>query len=1723
MTKKNYFIYTLFTCCFLFFAFDSFGPRTDGGSSSTTDFVNFETPHVHPIDITPNGQKLLSVNTADNRLEVWQVTGSGITHLGSIPVGMDPVTVRARSNSEAWVVNHLSDNVSIVDLNTNIVTRILRTDNEPCDVVFGGSPQKAFVSCSEANTLNIFQLNNLNATPQKIRIIGEEPRAMAVSPDGNTVYTAFFESGNQTTIVPGGKGEGFQGGRAEDAVRHPAGPYGGVDVPPNNGSTFSPPINPALPPPPPTSMIIKKNSSGQWLDDNNGDWTPFISGSLANESHRVPGWDLPDRDVVVMNANSFSVSYQRSLMNIQMAMAVNPSNGRVAVVGTDATNEIRFEPNIKGKFMRVNFASFTSGSNNTITDMNPHLNYNQPNISQSLRNQSVADPRGIAWNSSGTRCYVTGMGTNNVIILNSNGDRVQQQPIEVGEGPTGIVLDENNDRAFVLNKFDGTISIVNINSATEISRVSFYDPTPQVIKDGRPHLYDAHATSGLGNISCASCHVDARFDGLAWDLGNPQGELTFPAPGTPTEGAPFNGFHPMKGPMRTSPLQDIINHPSMHWRGDREDIFDFAEAYETLQGDDSAKPTNEMQQLENFLNTIHFPPNPYRNLDNSIANAVPIFGPNNTILRFANPLNAITEFQSACLPCHPGQRGRSNRLVENFLHVNTHQVPETFRGFYERSGFFSNTTDGNTSGYGKLPDGSEFFDISQMDISQQRNDEFHVLLMSFDGGVPWASPNDHPSQDAHAAVGQQVVVNGGISGADQNLLNQFLSFANSNAVGLIAKGLYEGEYRGFSYTGSNNYQSDKASQIVDHNDLMSEALNNGPITFTVVPLNAKTRMGIDRDSDNILDWDEDGSSNSQAINFPTILDKLTTDPDFQINATASSGLPVDFELLSGPATLSGNTVSLTGQVGTVSIRATQGGNSEFDPAPPVTRSFNVSQDNPGECNTVVNLALNKSASQSSTVFGAVASRANDGNVNGNFLSNSVAATDNETNPWWQADLGEVGNIEDIEIWNRTDNRQDRLSNFYLLVSDVPFVSNNLNTILNQSGVSSFFNSEQAGSPTTIAVNRTGRYVRIQLNYAEHLTVAEVKVMGCTDVNCLPAGTPCDDGDPNTENDVEDGNCNCAGTPIQCPPPGTPCDDGNPNTENDVEDGNCNCAGTPINTGECTSVSNLALNKPASQSSTVFGAVASRANDGNVNGNFLSNSVAATDNETNPWWQVDLGEVANIEDIEIWNRTDNRQDRLSNFYLLVSEVPFVSNNLNTILNQSGVSSFFNSAQAGSPTTITVNRTGRYVRIQLNYAEHLTIAEVKVMGCSNENCLPAGTPCDDGDPNTENDVEDGNCNCAGTPIQCPPSGTPCDDGDPNTENDVEDGNCNCEGTPINIGSYCDADGDFPWEDWISNVSVGNLENSSGKSEYSDFTSLSANLSKGNSYTISVENSFSYLLNYSVYSRVWIDFNNDKVFSNSELVLSVDRTNLPNGTVDDVVSENFTVPISAATGATRMRVILSKDSPLSSCGTVDFGEVEDYAISINNNAAATNRVALLELTAAATHRQASLNWVTNESYQADHFIIERSSENADFKAIETVDEIKSPSLNYRSFNFIDVAPMDGINTYRIAQVLFDGTVRYSNVQELHFATMKELTVFPNPASDQTFIDLTKYARKSVHLKIYSVKGKLMAERHLTKVSETSVRIDTENFENGIYFIHIKAEGHRAITKKLVVSRMY
>jgi uncharacterized delta-60 repeat protein len=84
----------------------------------------------------------------------------------------------------------------------------------------------------------------------------------------------------------------------------------------------------------------------------------------------------------------------------------------------------------------------------------------------------------------------------------------------------------------------------------------------------------------------------------------------------------------------------------------------------------------------------------------------------------------------------------------------------------------------------------------------------------------------------------------------------------------------------------------------------------------------------------------DVTKSNQAINFGSLAGKTFGDAAFDLSATADSGLPVSFSLVSGPAELQGAAITLTG-AGTVVIRASQAGNDLYNEASAVIRSFAV--------------------------------------------------------------------------------------------------------------------------------------------------------------------------------------------------------------------------------------------------------------------------------------------------------------------------------------------------------------------------------------------------------------------------------------------------------------------------------------------------------------------------------------------------------------------------------------------------------------------------------------------------------------------------------------------------------------------------------------------------------------------------------------------------------------
>jgi DNA-binding beta-propeller fold protein YncE len=620
-------------------------------AAAADSFVNFESGHTRPLALSPDGLLLFAVNTPNNSLSIFEVDGSGLTLAAQIPVGLEPVAVASRTNTstaktEAWVVNHLSDSVSVVEIDAanlaaSRVKNTLLVGDEPRDIVFGGSPvAKAFITTARRGQnlpasvqprfdedgvpralVWAFAAENtgtgIGGTPVTVlELFGDTPRALAVSPDGSTVYAAIFQSGNATTTL------NF------------------LAVSQNGGLPPLPPDSPYFEETLVRPLIVKFDSgTGEWNDVIGRDWSDHVRFSL------------PDRDVFAINAdanppvptagiNSFS-SVGTTLFN----MAVRPGSNSVFVTNTEARNDLRFEPvSVDGVQGRATEQRITvlSGMSVLPVPVNPHIDDTVATGPPSEAAESLALLGDLVFSSDGAQLYAAAMGSDQVAVFDADdleAGSVSRELVAVGRGPSGVALDEENDRLYVMNRLDHTVSIVSDASDPALRQETAVvpagdDPTPSEIVEGRPFLYGARDLSGHGDQACASCHPFGDADQLAWELGSPYGPLeSNPNPLLPNNQFPLLPFSPIKGPMTTQSLRGLDGAGPMHWRGDRTAASDpggdamdedgafkkFNPAFVELLGRAEPLSDEEMQSFADFVLSIRYPPNPVQALDGGMT------------------------------------------------------------------------------------------------------------------------------------------------------------------------------------------------------------------------------------------------------------------------------------------------------------------------------------------------------------------------------------------------------------------------------------------------------------------------------------------------------------------------------------------------------------------------------------------------------------------------------------------------------------------------------------------------------------------------------------------------------------------------------------------------------------------------------------------------------------------------------------------------------------------------------------------------------------------------------------------------------------------------------------------------------------------------------------------------------------------------------------------------
>jgi len=953
--------------CLLTIAACAAEPTTGTALEQTTvptprnNYTLFETLQVRPLALSANGQLLFACNTPDNRLEVYKVGPSGLTNVASVSVGLEPVSVAVRNPNEVWVVNHLSDSVSIVQINgasgTSHVVRTLQVGDEPRDIVF--AHDRAFITTAHRGQNSpddpglfdpsqgradvwVFDANNPGASAGgdrlgKVTLFADTPRALAVSPDGNTVYAAPFFSGNQTTSV------------SADAVRHV---YAQYMLTPNVIAM------PGLPPQAVTGLIVKYRA-GHWLDAYGTNFDAWVRVSL------------PDYDVFAINATSLAQTAAIPHVGTTLFnMAVNPATGKVFVTNTDAHNDVRFEGptpgSVRGQIVdsRISVVDPSSGAV-THNNLNSHIVNGEGDATLSR-----AFPQDLAFTHDGSTLYAVAQGSQKLVWYPASAleagtaapSASNQLTLSAG-GPAGLVLDEGRNRAYVLTRFDDGISTVDLGSHTETGHVRMFSPEPTSVTEGRRYLYDTTFTSANGTQACASCHVGGDLDGLAWDLGNP---MATPLPITqlattasvifatdpatiinlfPSAAPLFAANQELKGPMTTQSLRGMDNHGAMHWRGDRNGaiqqsglpftdgggnpivsaqpdsgIFNEANAFESfnvafpgLVGRAEQLSPADMTAFRTFVLQETYPPNPIRNLDDSLT-PLQAAGQNFYFNHAANGAELPSDRLHNCNGCHvfdrngnagstdhPGFFGTDGRLSFE-LEPQIFKVPH-LRNEYTKIGMFGSSPDANmvgtvlhqlnpafpetnpalpaVRGFGFQHDGAlgtlEHFFTGQVFIQIPNNvpgilngvnvgpNPFGIPLFTFDesGNINGLDVSGFTLRRAivsfvlafdsnmKAIVGQQVTLTAANASAVQARIALLEARATAGDCDLVVKGLLHGGEKGYVYSGGVFVSSNGSVSDAQLKALVGPTTD--ALTFTAVPPGSGWRIGLDRNNDGLAD------------------------------------------------------------------------------------------------------------------------------------------------------------------------------------------------------------------------------------------------------------------------------------------------------------------------------------------------------------------------------------------------------------------------------------------------------------------------------------------------------------------------------------------------------------------------------------------------------------------------------------------------------------------------------------------------------------------------------------------------------------------------------------------------------------------------------------------------------------------------------------------------------
>ncbi len=333
----------------------------------------------------------------------------------------------------------------------------------------------------------------------------------------------------------------------------------------------------------------------------------------------------------------------------------------------------------------------------------------------------------------------------------------------------------------------------------------------------------------------------------------------------------------------------------------------------------------------------------------------------------------------------------------------------------------------------------------------------------------------------------------------------------------------------------------------------------------------------------------------------------------------------------------------------------------------------------------------------------------------------------------------------------------------------------------------------------------------------------------------------------------------------------------------------------------------------------------------------------------------------------------------------------------------------------------------------------------------------------------------------------------------------------------GTYCNSESNFPWHDWIAGVLFGEIDNASGKSVYSDFTSLSANVIAGGSYPVELTSGFSWFT-YGEHWKIWIDYNQDGTFQEpGEIAFSSVVPAPANGTLEFTTIGSIDIPNSALAGPTRMRVAMKRDAAPLPCETLPFGEVEDYTINVSLAANGGTQQFVLDIEGSPGLESVDVYAVVAGKKDGT-WQLEKSADNIHFETLQTGDVVDEQAFLVEEE---DSHPADGHNFYRISLFDENGQLLSRKSTDIAFEQVALFEVFPNPAHSEFHLKLTEMLGKNIRIEIYDQLGQPIYRKVIQEVTAAVLSIPISDWREGLYQVIIYPEGRRMVSKQVVVMK--